>query len=397
MEHEDVERRHCAPVRIAQKNCGDDRRRDPRPVGDNELSTSRPQLDPVEGILAVLDRGSATGTNKFGLLLALVDLAPSVGSDAILPVSRIAEKLIELHWDHARKYPDAPLRQVTSGNKENTTVLLEIIKLRDVVDANLPFERARLKIEELTWREAVNVVARGTIKNPLPRLQQLSGDPPPFLYERLAGSPAQIQFVDGALKALVRYGPVLRDLIEFRFVRFVAKANRATLGTPVEDQLAEHLFGAERHMPPVPMRHDLWTVQQGKCLYTDSAVEDPAGAGTRASSVDHVVPWARVRLSAAENFLITANLTNSAKSDVLLAPELLSRWVNHLSTQQEAIATVAKDYGWPSNLSRVARVASAQYRHASPTIPVWRGQPGLDALGEEGRVRSLEILSSLLE
>lgn len=78
---------------------------------------SRPQLDPVEGVLAVLDQGSATGTNKFGLLLALLDLAPSVGNDEILLVSRIAEKLIELHWDHARPYRKVRLRQVTSGNE----------------------------------------------------------------------------------------------------------------------------------------------------------------------------------------------------------------------------------------------------------------------------------------
>ncbi|EFG79883.1 hypothetical protein HMPREF0591_0210, partial [Mycobacterium parascrofulaceum ATCC BAA-614] len=210
----------------------------------------------------------------------------------------------------------------------------------------------------------------------------------------MAGSPARIQFVDGALEALVRYGPVLRDLIEFRFVRFVAKANRVTLGTPVEDQLHEHLFGLARHMPPVDMRHDLWMIQQGRCVYTGLEIEDPAVTGNRAS-VDHVVPWRRVRLSAAENFLITATVTNSAKSDVLLAPELLSRWVNHLSTQREAIATVAENHGWPSDLSRVAEVASAQYRHASPAIPVWEGASGFDALGEEGRVRSLEILSNL--
>ena len=357
---------------------------------------SRPQLDPVEGILAVLDEGSATGTNKFGLLLALIDLAPSVGTDAVLPVTDIAEKLLELHWDHARPYCGTPLRQVTSGNRMNTTVLLVNIELHQLVGADLPFERARAKIDDYTWRRAVKEVARGTIKNPLRRLQNLPGAPPPFLYEYLPGVPERIRFVTGALDALVRYGRVLRDLIEFRFVRLVAAANRASLGTSVEDQISEHLFGAMRHMPPVAMRHDLWLIQDRRCLYTNLAVGDPAQKRSLAS-VDHVVPWARVRLSAAENFLITATATNLAKRDVLLAPELLVRWVEHLMTHREAIASAARRYGWPSDLLRVATVASAQYRHASPASAVYRGPAGVDALGEQGQARVLELLKNLAD
>lgn len=34
------------------------------------------EIDPVDGILAVLAEGATTGTNKYALLLALLDLAP---------------------------------------------------------------------------------------------------------------------------------------------------------------------------------------------------------------------------------------------------------------------------------------------------------------------------------
>lgn len=356
----------------------------------------RPQLDPVEGILAVLDEGSTTGTNKFGLLLALIDLAPSVDSDRVLSVSRIAEKLIELHWDHAKPYRGSTLRQVASGNRENTTFLLVVKDLQEDDGAALPFEQARLKIDDRAWRTAVSEVSRGTLKNPLPRLQHLPGDPPPFLYESVSGSPARIRFVDGALEALVQYGPILRDLIEFRFVRFVADKNRASLGTSVADQIDEHLFGASRHMPPVAMRHDLWIIQDGRCLYTGGSVGDPARSGSRAS-LDHVVPWARVRLSAAENFLVTATATNSAKNAVLLAPDLLNRWVEHLKRNNEEIASVARQYGWPSDLEGLAAVAIAQYRHSRPASPAWRGVAGVEALSERGRTRALELLTNLAD
>lgn len=360
------------------------------------MSHSRPKLDPIEGILAVLERGSTTGTNKFGLLLALIGLAPLVGEHATLMTEQIAEKLIELHWDHTREYRhEAPLRQVRSPNKDNTTVLLEVIRLQQSVDGRLPFEQARIKIDDSLWRKAVIAVARGTAKNPLRLLQQLPGDPPPFLYEPVAGSWDQIRFIDGALESLVRYGRVLRDLIEFRFVRFVAEVNREQLGTSVEIQLHEHLFGVERHMPPTAMRHDLWILQQRRCLYTNAEVQDPAKKGQRGSSVDHVIPWNRIRLSAAENFTITTSAINSSKSDVLLSPELLSRWVEFLALQRTAIDAIANNYGWPSDPPRVVEIATAEYRHASPTTPVWGGQPGLRALGEAGRAKSLEILSRI--
>ena len=77
------------------------------------------EYDPIEGILAVLDKGKATGTNKFALLLALIDLAPSIGADGTLDVNDIAAKLIELHWDHAKAFDTrGVLRQVRSGNRD---------------------------------------------------------------------------------------------------------------------------------------------------------------------------------------------------------------------------------------------------------------------------------------
>ena len=41
-------------------------------------------LSPIEGVLALLDEGAATGTNKYGLLLALLELAPEVGPDGVI-------------------------------------------------------------------------------------------------------------------------------------------------------------------------------------------------------------------------------------------------------------------------------------------------------------------------
>lgn len=70
----------------------------------------------------MLDERSATGANNIRLLLAPIDLALSVGTDRLRSVDRVAEKLVEIHWDHVRPFRSntAPLRQVASGNRGNT-------------------------------------------------------------------------------------------------------------------------------------------------------------------------------------------------------------------------------------------------------------------------------------
>jgi hypothetical protein len=347
-------------------------------------SLSAPKLDPVSGVLAVLEDGSATGTNKFGLLLALLDLAPAVEVSGELGVDSIAEKLIELHWDHARPYGEEPLKQVTSGNRENSTVVLVVIRLHEKLGHDCTFEEARLALPSDSWSSAVREVANATVKNPLKLLQRLPDNPPAFLYETVKGPPRRIRFIEGALASLVQFGPALRELVEFRFVRFVARANRAALGTSIDDDLTEHLFGVKRHMPSAEMRHDLWVLQGRKCLHTDVALGDPALPLSNAS-LDHVIPWARTRLSAAENLLFTSDSLNPKKGKLLLAPTLVRRWTEHLGESQEEIAGVASTNGWPSDLERVRSVAVSLYRNAGLWSGTWAGTETVQALGSEGR------------
>ena len=50
------------------------------------------RLEPIEGVLAILDHGSVTGTNKYGLLLALLDVAPGCSTDGVIEASTLAER-----------------------------------------------------------------------------------------------------------------------------------------------------------------------------------------------------------------------------------------------------------------------------------------------------------------
>ncbi len=353
-------------------------------------------FDPIEGILAILDEGASTGTNKYGLLLALIDLAPTVSGDRVLTADEIAAKLIEIHWDHARPFRSTePLRQVTSGNRENTTLVLAVGDLHGHIDRDLPFELARPLIPDDSWNEAAARVRQATWRNPIRLLQKLPGAPPPFLYEILDGRPPSIRLFDKSVEDLVRFGPVLRPMIEFRFVRFVAEANRESLGASLEDDLQDHLFGAARRRPPATMRHELWERQQGACVFTHKPVDDPLVEGSD-SAIDHVIPWARNRISAIENFVVMSGSTNSSKRDYLLSPHMLSRWTGHLEANASDLASIATSHGWPSDLNRVATVARALYRTSRPGPPGWNSI-SVELLDAKSLAAATETLGRLID
>ncbi len=326
----------------------------------------------------MLDSGSASGTNKFGLLLALIDLAPMVPADGFVGDVDLATKLIEIHWDHGRPYGAHVLRQTTAHNKENIVVVAEVESLRaHLLTSNqptAPFEHVVPMIDVALWNGSVKRVIAATRANPLKRLQVLDRQRTTFLYEIEGGG---LRFLPQAQQALVRFGPVLRDLVEFRFVRFVAAANRKALGVSVEVPLAEHLFGFERHMPPVLLRQQLWQLQAGRCLYTGVELDAP--------SLDHVVPWARVRVSAIENFVLTTKPINSAKGSLLLAPSLMTRWCEYVRTHRRQLRDTATAHGWPFDLQRVADVAAALYDAAADGTGTWAGPGKVMTLGGAGR------------
>lgn len=351
------------------------------------------RLDPIDGILAVLDEGRTTATSKFGLLLALLDLAPEVGPAGEVTLRELAERQIALHWDHPLPFGHHVLRQLTSGNRDNTTLILEIGRLRSELPRELerrPFELVRPMLSPHGWRRAASAIEKDLWRNPVDKLQNLPGDPAPFLYTT-ADDPKRLRFLPGVVAALVRFGPVLRSLVEQRFADFVARANRSVVGTPPALSVHEHLFGVDRSMPGPELRQDLIEVQGGRCLWSGALLGGPR------TPVDHVIPWSRQRLSVLENFAMTTSTVNSSKGNLLLGPLMVDRWTEHQGSAGPQLAALAERHGWASDLGRTVRTAQAQYRSVPPTVGVWDGVSiGVRPLGEAGRVHVLAALGALL-
>ena len=271
-----------------------------------------------------------TGTNKLGLLLALLDLAPETLRDN-RPIARneLATRYLDLHWEHGRPYGDLVLRQSSARKSrsdktiaDDTTVMQEVHELRHLLQEmahgefqSQPLEVVRHKIgntpNNKEWDDALNrsiaKIEKDLWRNPVEKLQNLPGKPEEFLFER---DRHQIRFLDGVAEQLTRFSGVLRPLVQFRFAELVARINRENLNAPEHD-IHEHLFGQDRIMPPDNMRAGLVKLQGRQCIFTGRQLE------RRHISLDHVIPWSRFRLSHIENFVMTTKGVNSSKADGL--------------------------------------------------------------------------------
>ena len=191
-----------------------------------------------------------TGTNKLGLLLTLLDLAPTLSGDArSIPRAALAERYLEIHWEHARPYNGVTLRQSSARKRrkdgtiaDDTLVMQEIHRLREVLKDNgrgdlqdKPLQMVRRFLEgsewHLQWQKALETalarVQVALLKNPVRLLQELPGKPDPFLYD-LAEDRSGLKLRPGVAESLTKFAGVLRPLIEFRFAQAVMRINRET-------------------------------------------------------------------------------------------------------------------------------------------------------------------------
>ena len=163
------------------------------------------------------------------------------------------------------------------------------------------------------------------------------------------------------------------------------RINREELQLPVDD-VYSHLFGRERVMPPPEMRKRLVRIQDRRCIYTGARLSHGR------ESLDHVVPWSRARLSQIENFAMTSRSVNSSKSDSLLAPSVMERWVEHVERRSDDLQECAHDHGWMADLERVRDVARHIYRTVDSTTGVWSFEDGVEPLGTDGKEQMLHLL-----
>ena len=347
-------------------------------------------ISAVEGILSILQNGRSTGTNKFGLLLALIDLAPQVDTERPTIQQRdLALKLIEIHWDHGRHYGDSnsPLRQVAPRNRRNTQVLIQVDRLRALTRSDSPrFERAIVDLSQGEWDKSLTEVREFTRKNALGRLQYLgSGQAAPFLFHPVAGS-EPVHLLPGVAEQLTTHGPLLRTLVEARFVEQIMIMNRDVFE---QVRLHDFLFGDSRHMPNADYRKALLDLQGGRCIYSGR----PLSAKTNGlrTAMDHVLAWSRVRLSVTQNLVLTTASLNTSKRELLLDPVSLEAWLDHLNDHWSDLDGLGVTFGWPSDIKRTVLIARGLYANVPEGTDLWSPQ-GVTWLDSPTREKCLDLL-----
>lgn len=146
----------------------------------------------------------------------------------------------------------------------------------------------------------------------------------------------------------------MRELIQYKFTNLVLNINSKILGLHDNTSLSikEFLFGENRHMPPEGLKIKLARLQNGQCLYTNTKLPNKSFSNN-VNSLDHVVPWSRLRLSAIENFICTTRSVNSSKGNLLLSYDLLYKWLDFQLLNIDYIHEIAIKFGWISDFNMV--------------------------------------------
>jgi diadenosine tetraphosphate (Ap4A) HIT family hydrolase len=364
----------------------------------------------LQRVLALLHEGRKVATYKPALLLALIDACARRGvtgpEPITIPVTELAELVIESYWPQVRPYgDDLPeqwyrLRQATGERPQKpgsthgqARIPRAVHRLRHAASPHGWTSPAQVRLGDPgAWQQTVRTVAEALTKQPIPRLQRpgtwtAAATYTSFLYndsdfgEHVTAAQAltmSLTLRPGVAAALVRAAPLLRPAVEGAWTSMVADLNQLSR---VEQALHGFLFGATRtNLGPV------------LTALLDLGVRDCFWCGTRLRSdvhVDHVLPWAHFPNDALFNLVLADQGCNLAKRDVLVGPALLGRWVDR---PLDALQRASEDLLWPVDRQQSLRTAVAAYTWVPAGVPLWEGAGRLVPSTAYGRRQALAAL-----
>jgi len=336
-------------------------------------------------LLTIIDSGQMSGSNKMSTLLALIDLVPQLPPNSLeVKIADIADKVVELSWTHLDSYHGhAPLKQLTSGNRDALVAHKVVKSLREIVGHQARYHTARKSISRGDWDAQLRPLIRSLKSNPLKLLQNVKGAKIEFLYP-LDFSGNTVKLFPSAKELLLQFGPSLRVLIEARYIQFVARIN---MGELEYSRIENYLFGSERFMPSLKLRQELLELQGGKCVLTGSTLRKDK----KSLAVDHFVPWSMTRISELQNLTLTSTRINTLKSNYLPDLEVVDAWLEFQFANQSTIIALGEKHNWPADFKKAANALSSLFMQASSGIPVF-SMKGIKVLSENRRTEILKKL-----
>ena len=327
--------------------------------------------------MSVLETGRRTATYKLATLMALIDFAiehvPVDPEAAVeVPITDLAQRVLDLYWRQARPFDGRELRQSTQSRARILRAVLDLRTVSGVGGAGASLAVAATRAPT-AYRKAVDDVAMSLAQQPLHRLQRLPGAfasdcflyDDTFRHDRVSRSALKahgdrIVLMPGVASGLARLAGLLKPALEIMWVEDVRRMNRF-LDEDVPD-VSGHLFGRER-VALASVRGPLKDAFGARCFYCDAALPPD-------NPVDHVLPWSLLGLDGLANLVLACRRCNSDKRHSLPAPELVDRV---LGRDRRALEAIAGQVEWPTQYDRVVAAARGVYRSQPDGSPTWSG------------------------
>ena len=332
----------------------------------------------AERLLALLEEGSFTATYKFAVLLGLMDLCLEYSNrfgepPPMVTTRQLAEKVVDLYWSHATPFDDR-YGEVLKQNSGKPAVILsriETFRTQSIADLGCTLHRARLA-HPSEFERLLNEVEWTLVLMPLPKLQRFGGSEDRFIYEIAWDDEItrglfrdtrrfdnRIHFVGDAASHLVRLAPLLRPLIQQKWVEMVGRLNQFEVA-----RLESFLFGTDRASLQA-VRGPLRDLQRGACFY--------CGGRLRSSvDVDHFFPWSRYPDDRLDNLVVAHPICNRHKKDFLASAHHLATWARRLADHDADLARVAQEVGWPRECARSLAVIRGTYLKLPDGVALWQ-------------------------
>lgn len=324
--------------------------------------------------MAVLETGRRTATYKLATLMALLDhcvehMPDDPGGTLIVPVSALAERVLELYWLQVLPFDGGELKQTT---QPVASILRQTVGLREA--AGVGTRGVALAVVQVqapkAYAAAVSSIALTLAQQPLSRLQHVGAERRAvFLYDdswmhpdltrrQLTDQGGALTLHPGVATALARLSGLLKLAIEVLWVDEVRRWNKH-LAAHVPD-IAGHLFDRDR-ISLNPAREALRVGFGSYCFYCHARVGPSA-------PVDHVLPWSRVGLDGLANLVLACPGCNGDKGSTLPAPALVEAAAG---SDRIVLEQLAEGLSWPTQYDRMVRAARGLYRGQPPGSPVW--------------------------
>lgn len=326
-------------------------------------------------LLSLLDETSVVATYKPALLMSIIDCATEAGDNDSIPVSNLAERVVELYWPQTLAYPTTGL--VLSQNQgSQAKAVREIVAYRTktgVRSRTIP-ERIRQDDE---WDRLIRKVELSLAEMPIPRLQVPFE---PFLYEfdwpwandgvwrtrTYDQSSKAIGLYPGAAQALISLGPLLRPFIMRWWSEKAAALNPSVEEATSMLNFEQFMFGRDR-VALDRIAEGLLDLQAGRCFYC----EDPIGKNRE---IDHFVPWSQSGDDGLFNLVASCARCNNSKRSILAGVDFLESLIDRNGAWAADLTALSAERSWPADQSRSARITRAAYLNSPGERPLWLGR-----------------------